>query len=131
MQVYLEISPDAAGIFRFLAFWVASKGRSSGKKLHLCFWVFSFLLTAAVGDVGSVFSLLFHEFILIQDPVVLSGTPLLLHFTQTAGCPARSLVDIPNPSLYSICIFPPTAWMYMQFCAANMGASPIAPRVNR
>lgn len=86
---YITISLDAAGLFRFLAFWVASKGGSSGKRLHLYFWVFFLLLAVAVGN----------------DPVVLSGTPFIAYFTRIAG------------------ISPPTAWIYMQFCAANMGSA--------
>ncbi|KAF9646199.1 hypothetical protein BDM02DRAFT_3156650 [Thelephora ganbajun] len=87
---YLTISLDTAGLFRFLAFWVANKGGSSGRRLHLYFWVFFLLLAVAVGN----------------DPVVLSGTPFLAYFTRIAGI---------SP--------PPTAWIYMQFCAANMGSA--------
>ena len=86
MQAYLTISLDAAGLFRFLAFWVANKGGSSGKRLYLYFWVLFVLLAVAVGNVGPVFSLLFQLFILVQDPVVLSGTPFVAYFTRIAGC---------------------------------------------
>jgi Na+/H+ antiporter NhaD/arsenite permease-like protein len=47
----MTISLDAAGVFRFLAFWAAHKGGSSGKKLYLCFWVFFLLLAVAVENV--------------------------------------------------------------------------------
>ena len=57
VQAYLTISLDATGLFRFLAFWVTNRGGSSGKRLHLYFWVFSLLLAVAVGNVGSAFSL--------------------------------------------------------------------------
>ena len=60
LQAYLTISLDAAGLFRFLAFWVANKGGSSGKRLYLYFWVFFLLLAVAVGNVSSVFSPLFR-----------------------------------------------------------------------
>jgi len=85
VQAYLTISLDAAGLFRFLAFWVANKGGSSGRKLYLYFWVFFLLLAVAVGNVGSVFFLPFQVFTLIQDPVILSGTPFIAYFTRITG----------------------------------------------
>jgi len=81
----MTISLDAAGLFRFLAFWVANKGGSSGKRLYLYFWVFFLLLAVAVGNVGSVFLFPFQVFTLTQDPVVLSGTPFLAYFTRITG----------------------------------------------
>lgn len=48
----MTISLDAAGLFRFLAFWVATKAGSSGRRLHLYFWVFFLLLAVAVGNVS-------------------------------------------------------------------------------
>ena len=54
-QAYLTISLDAAGLFRFLAFSVAKRGGSSGKRLHLYFWIFFLLLAVAVGNVSPRF----------------------------------------------------------------------------
>ena len=81
----MTISLDTSGLFRFLAFWVASKGGTSGKMLHFYFWVFFLLLAVVVGNVGHVFSLLFQGLILAQDAVVLSCTPFLAYFTGIAG----------------------------------------------
>ena len=58
----MTISLDAAGLFRFLAFWVANKGGSSGKRLYLYFWVFFLLLAVAVGNVSSSARNVFQEF---------------------------------------------------------------------
>ena len=86
----MTISLDAAGLFRFLAFWVASKGGSSGKRLHFYFWVFFLLLAVAVGNVRPSFSFFpSWALTLIQDPVVLSGTPFLAYFTRIAGYAPR------------------------------------------
>ena len=60
----MTISLDAAGLFRFLAFWVANKGRSSGKTLYLYLWVFFLLLAVVVGNASYVFFLLFPGFTL-------------------------------------------------------------------
>lgn len=81
----MTISLDAAGLFRFLAFWVANKGGSSGRRLHLYFWIFFLLLAVAVGNVGSFLPPFLQPLTLIQDPVVLSGTPFLVYFTRIAG----------------------------------------------
>ena len=51
----MTISLDAAGLFKFLAFWVAKKAGSSGKRLYLYFWIFFLLLAVAVGNVSSSF----------------------------------------------------------------------------
>ena len=51
----MTISLDAAGLFKFLAFWVAKKAGSSGKRLYLYFWMFFLLLAVAVGNVSSSF----------------------------------------------------------------------------
>ncbi|KAI0667127.1 hypothetical protein C8Q78DRAFT_1176287 [Trametes maxima] len=66
---YISISLDATGLFRFLAFWVASRGGSSGRKLFAYLYIF-FLITGVV--VGN-------------DPVILSGTAFLAYFTRVAG----------------------------------------------
>ena len=61
MQAYMTISLDAAGLFRFLAFWVANRGGSSGKRLYLYFWAFFLLLAVAVGNVSFVSFLFFKD----------------------------------------------------------------------
>ncbi|KAI0794150.1 hypothetical protein C8Q74DRAFT_560085 [Fomes fomentarius] len=66
---YISISLDATGLFRFLAFWVASKGGSSGRRLYTYLYVFFLLCGIVVGN----------------DPVVLTGTPFLSYFTSVAG----------------------------------------------
>ncbi|KAI0644943.1 hypothetical protein C8Q79DRAFT_742041 [Trametes meyenii] len=66
---YISISLDATGLFRFLAFWVSSRGGSSGRKLFAYLYIF-FLITGVV--VGN-------------DPVILSGTAFLAYFTRVAG----------------------------------------------
>ncbi|OSC98422.1 hypothetical protein PYCCODRAFT_999447 [Trametes coccinea BRFM310] len=66
---YISISLDATGLFRFLAFWVASRGGSSGRRLFTYLYVFFLLCGVIVGN----------------DPVVLLGTPFLAYFTRVAG----------------------------------------------
>ncbi|EUC54944.1 alpha/beta hydrolase family protein, partial [Rhizoctonia solani AG-3 Rhs1AP] len=74
---YIAIALDATGLLRFLAFWVVRKGGSSGPRLYL----------------------------LLQDPIILSGTAFLAYLTRVAG------------------IAPPTAWIFAQFCAANIASA--------
>ncbi|CDO72597.1 hypothetical protein BN946_scf184985.g16 [Trametes cinnabarina] len=66
---YISISLDATGLFRFLAFWVASRGGSSGRKLFTYLYLFFSLCGIVVGN----------------DPVILVGTPFLAYFTRVAG----------------------------------------------
>ncbi|TFK86673.1 hypothetical protein K466DRAFT_523769 [Polyporus arcularius HHB13444] len=66
---YISISLDATGLFRFLAFWVASKGGSSGRKLFTYLYIFFLVSGVVVGN----------------DPVILSGTAFLAYFTRVAG----------------------------------------------
>ncbi|KAJ3004712.1 hypothetical protein NUW54_g4687 [Trametes sanguinea] len=66
---YISISLDATGLFRFLAFWVASRGGSSGRRLFTYLYVFFLLCGVIVGN----------------DPVILLGTPFLAYFTRVAG----------------------------------------------
>ncbi|KAL1945316.1 hypothetical protein VTO73DRAFT_2167 [Trametes versicolor] len=66
---YISISLDATGLLRFLAFWVANKGGSSGRKLFAYLYVFFLLSGVIVGN----------------DPVILSGTAFLAYFTRAAG----------------------------------------------
>ncbi len=54
-QAYISISLDATGLFRFLAFWVASKGGSSGRKLFTYLYIFFLVSGVVVGNV-SIFS---------------------------------------------------------------------------
>lgn len=83
---YISISLDAAGLIRFLAFFLLSKSRS-GRKLYVYLYLLFFLAGVVVGN----------------DPVVLSGTAFLAYMTRVAG------------------IAPPTAWIFAQFSAANIG----------
>ncbi|KAI8978233.1 hypothetical protein BD414DRAFT_524256 [Trametes punicea] len=66
---YISISLDATGLFRFLAFWVASRGGSSGRRLFAYLYLFFLVCGAVVGN----------------DPVILSGTAFLAYFTRVAG----------------------------------------------
>ncbi|KAH9856734.1 hypothetical protein C2E23DRAFT_900749 [Lenzites betulinus] len=66
---YISISLDATGLLRFLAFWVASKGGSSGCRLFTYLYVFFLICGLIVGN----------------DPVILSGTAFLAYFTRAAG----------------------------------------------
>ncbi|KAI0764389.1 hypothetical protein BD413DRAFT_641125 [Trametes elegans] len=66
---YISISLDATGLLRYLAFWVASKGGSSGRKLFTYLYFFFLLCGVVVGN----------------DPVILSGTAFLAYFTRVAG----------------------------------------------
>ncbi|PIL32705.1 transporter [Ganoderma sinense ZZ0214-1] len=66
---YISISLDATGLFRFLAFWVASKGGSSGRRLYAYLYGFFLVCGVVVGN----------------DPVILSGTAFLAYFTRVAG----------------------------------------------
>ncbi|KAI1788320.1 hypothetical protein LXA43DRAFT_1159931 [Ganoderma leucocontextum] len=66
---YISISLDATGLFRFLAFWVASKGGSSGRRLYTYLYVFFLVCGVVIGN----------------DPVILSGTAFLAYFTRVAG----------------------------------------------
>jgi hypothetical protein len=50
-QAYIAISLDSTGALRFLAFWVAKKGGSSGWKLHFYLYVFFLVLGGVVGNV--------------------------------------------------------------------------------
>ncbi|KAI0629718.1 hypothetical protein C8Q77DRAFT_1236349 [Trametes polyzona] len=66
---YISISLDATGLLRFLAFWVASKGGSSGRRLYTYLYLFFLVCGVIVGN----------------DPVILSGTAFLAYFTRVAG----------------------------------------------
>ncbi|THH18685.1 hypothetical protein EW146_g2356 [Bondarzewia mesenterica] len=66
---YISISLDATGLFRFLAFWVARKGGSSGQRLY--FYLFAFFLLCGV--------------VVGNDPVILSGTVFLVYLTRILG----------------------------------------------
>ncbi|CAE6416154.1 unnamed protein product [Rhizoctonia solani] len=86
---YIAIALDATGLLRFLAFWVVSKGGSSGHRLYLYLYLFFFIFGVIVGN----------------DPIILSGTAFLAYLTRVAG------------------ITPPTAWIFAQFCAANIASA--------
>jgi len=52
IQAYIAISLDSTGALRFLAFWVAKKGGSSGWKLHFYLFAFFLVLGGVVGNVS-------------------------------------------------------------------------------
>ncbi|KDN46406.1 hypothetical protein RSAG8_04350, partial [Rhizoctonia solani AG-8 WAC10335] len=87
---YIAIALDATGLLRFLAFWVVSKGGSSG---HLCLYLYLYLFFFIFGVIVG------------NDPIILSGTAFLAYLTRVAG------------------ITPPTAWIFAQFCAANIASA--------
>ncbi|KAI0002290.1 hypothetical protein BJV74DRAFT_973951 [Russula compacta] len=66
---YISISLDATGLLRFLAFWVARKGGTSGPRLYFYLYLFFLVCAAIVGN----------------DPVVLSGTTFLAYLTRVLG----------------------------------------------
>ncbi|KAI0317400.1 hypothetical protein OF83DRAFT_1163943 [Amylostereum chailletii] len=66
---YIAISLDATGLLRFLAFWVARKGGSSGPRLYFLLYVFFLFCGVVVGN----------------DPVILSGTAFLAYLTRISG----------------------------------------------
>ncbi|KAI5452409.1 hypothetical protein NCC49_000968 [Naganishia albida] len=66
---YISISLDCTGLLRFLAFWVALKGGTSGRKLYAYFYLFFFVFGVIVGN----------------DPIILSGTSFLAYFSRIAG----------------------------------------------
>ncbi|KAJ9105864.1 hypothetical protein QFC20_004199 [Naganishia adeliensis] len=66
---YISISLDCTGLLRFLAFWVALKGGTSGRKLYVYFYLFFFVFGVIVGN----------------DPIILSGTSFLAYFSRIAG----------------------------------------------
>ncbi|KAI0279067.1 hypothetical protein BGY98DRAFT_916225, partial [Russula aff. rugulosa BPL654] len=66
---YLSISLDTTGLLRFLAFWAARKGGTSGPKLYFYLYLFFLACAAVVGN----------------DPVVLSGTTFLAYLTRALG----------------------------------------------
>jgi len=53
-QAYIAISLDSTGALRFLAFWVAKKGGTSGWKLHFYLFLFFLVLGGVVGNVRQV-----------------------------------------------------------------------------
>ena len=55
-HAYISISLDATGLFRFLAFWVASKGGSSGRRLFAYLYLFFVLSGVVVGNVSAIYS---------------------------------------------------------------------------
>jgi Na+/H+ antiporter NhaD/arsenite permease-like protein len=51
-QAYISLSLDCTGLLRFLAFWVAAKGGTSGRKLYVYFFLFFFGSGVLVGNVS-------------------------------------------------------------------------------
>lgn len=66
---YISLSLDCTGLLRFLAFWVAVKGGTNGRRLYLYFFLFFFGSGVLVGN----------------DPIILSGTSFLAYFSRIAG----------------------------------------------
>ncbi|KAI9638459.1 uncharacterized protein MKK02DRAFT_22429 [Dioszegia hungarica] len=83
---YIALSLDRTNLLRYLAFIVASKSASSGRKLYISFFSFFSLLGLIVGN----------------DPLILSGTPFLAHFSRLASIPDS------------------TAYLFTQFQTANL-----------
>ena len=52
-QAYMAISLDATGLFRFLAFWVARKGGTSGPRLYFYLYLFFLVSATVVGNVSN------------------------------------------------------------------------------
>jgi hypothetical protein len=86
---YIAISLDATGLLRYLALHVSLKGGRSGPRLFFLLYAFFFILGLLVGN----------------DPVILSGTAFLVHFTRISG------------------ISRPDAWIWAQFSAANISSA--------
>lgn len=51
-QAYISLSLDCTGLLRYMAFWVALKGGTSGRKLYLFFFLFFFFFGVIVGNVS-------------------------------------------------------------------------------
>ncbi|RSH83279.1 uncharacterized protein EHS24_006954 [Apiotrichum porosum] len=65
---YISLSLDRTGLLRYLAFTVAMRASTSGRKLFSSLYALFLLLSLVVGN----------------DPVVLSGTPFVAYFTSHA-----------------------------------------------
>lgn len=86
-QAYISISLDATGLLRFLAFWVAKKGGTSGPRLHFYLYIFFLACAAVVGNVSRrvrTSNIIFND-VPEKDPVVLSGTTFLAYLTRVLG----------------------------------------------
>ncbi|KZT61161.1 hypothetical protein CALCODRAFT_464540 [Calocera cornea HHB12733] len=126
---YISISLDATGLLRFLAFWVAKRGGTSGRRLYLLLYLFFLAYGLVVGN----------------DPVILSGTPFLAYltrvadmeptawiFSQFAACNMASLVLVSsNPTnlvlagAYSLSFLTYSANTVLPFLAAAVCVFPI------
>jgi hypothetical protein len=60
-QAYLSISLDATGLLRFLAFWAARKGGTSGPKLYFYLYLFFLACAAVVGNVSHRTQMRYHR----------------------------------------------------------------------
>ncbi|KAK2071555.1 hypothetical protein P8C59_005968 [Phyllachora maydis] len=76
---YISISLDHTGLFRYLAFAVAERYASSGRRLYAALFIFFAASGCLVGN----------------DPLILSGTPFLAYFVQHAG------IEDPTAYLFS------------------------------
>ncbi|KAK4683915.1 hypothetical protein P7C73_g6294, partial [Tremellales sp. Uapishka_1] len=85
---YISLSLDCTGLLQYLAFAVAMRSGTSGSgpRLYASFYAFFALSGLVVGN----------------DPIILSGTPFLVYFTEHAA------------------ISPPTAFLFTQFQASNL-----------
>ncbi|KAG7090542.1 hypothetical protein E1B28_009650 [Marasmius oreades] len=80
----MAITLDITGALQAAAFWVSNKGGSNGWKLFFYFYLMLTMLGVILGN----------------DPVVLSGTPFLVYYTNATG-------------------LEPMPWLMAEFAAAN------------
>ncbi|KAI6044635.1 hypothetical protein EDC04DRAFT_2641362 [Pisolithus marmoratus] len=80
----MAVTLDTTGILEAAAFWVSNKGGSNGRKLYFYFYVMLTLLSILLGN----------------NPVILSKTAFLAHYTSVAGVE-------------------PMPWLMSEFAAAN------------
>lgn len=86
VQAYISLSLDSTGLLRYLAFLVGNKYSSSGSRLYSAFYAFFALTGLLIGN----------------DPLILSGTPFLVYFTDHAS------------------IQPPTGFLFTHFQVSNL-----------
>ncbi|WFD35667.1 hypothetical protein MCUN1_002528 [Malassezia cuniculi] len=86
---YIAISLDSTGLLRYLACIVCQKASFDGRVFYIVLYLFLWVAGLILGN----------------DPVILSGTPLLVYITQMAG------------------ISPPSAWVWGEFVAANVASA--------
>lgn len=122
-KAYLSISLDVTGLFRFLAFWVATKGGSSGRRLYLSLYLFFFVAGLVVGNASLKFDLDW----LIGFKLISLGS--CHSIWNSFLSPSYSGVWVSLKSTVSVIpcnrrinrIVPPTAWIFAHFVTANTG----------